>query len=130
MPGQTHAEVRKKLALKSTALAANSESLAHLEGARTQIDDVLEELEDLTGQQARFTSQKQETSQRIVELLSIGGTLMAFVNVGVRQYYGNRSEKLVEFGLQPFRGRSRRTPVPPAAPKPPVVEPPAPPAID
>lgn len=55
---------------------------------------------------------------------------MAFVNAGVRQYYGNRSEKLVEFGLQPLRGRPRRTTVPPAPPKPSVVEPPAPPVTE
>jgi hypothetical protein len=31
--------------------------------------------------------------------------------ISVRQYYGKDSEKLIEFGLQPFRGRTR-TPKP------------------
>ena len=33
--------------------------------------------------------------------------MMAFVDAGVRQHYGNRSEKLAEFGLQPFRPQPR-----------------------
>jgi hypothetical protein len=28
---------------------------------------------------------------------------------GVKQHYGIRSEKLAEFGLQPFRGRKTKT---------------------
>jgi len=33
--------------------------------------------------------------------------LSAFLDAGVKQHYGNRAEKLAEFGLQPLRRRPR-----------------------
>ncbi len=40
---------------------------------------------------------------------------------GLKQFYGIRSEKLTEFGLNPFRGRSgRKQPENPTPPPPPV----------
>jgi hypothetical protein len=49
-----------------------------------------------------------------------GRKLATYLRVGVKQNYGNRSEKLVEFGLRPLRTRrkSSATPPPPATPTP------------
>ena len=42
----------------------------------------------------------------------------------LKEPYGLRAEKLAEFGLQPFRGRSRKVkPDVPATPEPPTSEP-------
>ena len=60
-----------------------------------------------------------EAQGRSVKLLEEGLKLATFLRVGVRQHYGNRSEKLVEFGFQPFR--SRRVPPPPEPPPSPEV---------
>ncbi len=35
-----------------------------------------------------------------------GDALMDFLLTGVRQHYGKESEKMTEFGQQPFRGRA------------------------
>jgi len=34
---------------------------------------------------------------------------MRYLKEGVRAHYGKRSEKLVEFGMQPFRGIKRKS---------------------
>jgi len=68
---------------------------------------VLTELKDLTAQQASLTAAKQEVSKRLGALNDAGQKLLTFMDVGVRQHYGTRSEKLVEFGQQPFRSQPR-----------------------
>ena len=46
-----------------------------------------------------------------------GRKLATYLRVGLKQNYGNRSEKLVEFGLQPLRIRHKAADTPTAKPK-------------
>jgi len=107
MPYQTYAVTRKKLELRSKALAANIEQIPHLEAPLARLDVLLALLKDLTAQQASLTASRQEVSKQIAELNDEAQKLMTFLDVGVKQHYGNRSEKLVEFGQQPFRSKPR-----------------------
>lgn len=107
MAAQTYAEIRKRLELRSKALAANSSELSHMEVPRGKLDALLEQVKDLTAQQASLAASKQEVSKRLAELLREGLFLLSFLDAGVKHHYGNRSEKLVEFGLQPFRSQPR-----------------------
>ncbi len=107
MAGETYAVVMKKLELRSTALAANGAELPYLEVPLGELDALLTEMKALTAQQASLTAAKQEVSKRLAELSRDGQKLMTFVDVGVRHQYGNRAEKLVEFGQQPFRSQPR-----------------------
>jgi hypothetical protein len=107
MAGQTYAEIQKRLQLRSKALAANIDEVAHLEVPWKQLDSVLEQVEVLTTQQANLTASKQEVSKQIAELLRQGQFLVTFLDAGLRQHFGNRAEKLVAFGLQPFRSQPR-----------------------
>ena len=107
MAGQTYAEMQKRLKLRSKALAANIDEVAHLEVPLKQLDSVLEQVEVLTTQQADLTASKQEVSKQIAELLRQGLFLVTFLDAGLRQHFGNRAEKLVAFGLQPFRSQPR-----------------------
>ena len=65
------------------------------------------ELKDLTAEQASLTAGKQEVSKRIADLVQAARKLLTFVDVVVKEHYGNRAEKLVEFGVQPFRSQPR-----------------------
>jgi hypothetical protein len=125
----------KKLELRSKALASNSTDLPHLEVPRQLVVSTMTEMKDLTAQQASLTAAKQEISKRLGTLNNEGLKLLTFVDAGVRQHYGNRSEKLVEFGQQPFRSQPRirlvgedgkplakRPPTPPEPPAPPLTE--------
>ena len=107
MAGKNRAVIRKDLELRSKALAVNSAELPQLEIPRSQLDGILGEVKDLAAQQASLTAAKQEVSKRLAELMQAGEILRSFLDAGVRQHYGNRSEKLVEFGLQPFRPQPR-----------------------
>jgi len=107
MAGQTYAEIQKRLELRSKTLAENSDEVAHLEVPRKQLEALLEQVKALTTQQASLTASKQEVSKQIAELLRQGLFLVTFLDAGLRQHFGNRAEKLVAFGLQPFRSQPR-----------------------
>jgi hypothetical protein len=107
MPGVTTAIIQKNLELRSTALEVNKEELPHLEGTRQKVDEMLAEMRDLSVKQASLTAAKQEVTKRLKVLTNEGGKLLTFVDAGIRQHYGNRSEKLLEFGQRPFRSQPR-----------------------
>ena len=107
MADKTYPVIVKNLELRKKAVTANREELPHLEEPLAKIDGVLSDVKDLTAQQASLSATKQDISKRLAERMREGERLMAFVDTCVRQRYGNRSEKLVEFGLQPFRPQPR-----------------------
>ncbi len=98
----------------TTAIAANADELSHLEIHRLQLVQFLEQFRDLSAQQITLAASKQETTRQLQELFRAAQTLADFLRTGVRQHYGLRSEKLVEFGLQPIRPRPVRPPAPPS----------------
>lgn len=103
-------------------LTANTTDLGHLAGSRLKLESTLTQIRELLQRQGAFAASKQEASRQLRELLENGSKLITFLRKGIQEHYGNRSEKLVEFGIQPFRGRVRR----PAEPETPTVTPPAP----
>jgi hypothetical protein len=94
----------------SSALEANAEDLVHLDGARLRLAEILGEAEGIAQQQAALTASKQEASRKLKVSLVEGQRLASGLRSFLQQNYGTRSEKLAEFGLQPFRGRKARTP--------------------
>ena len=100
----------------AASLTANAAEVPHLEMRRAALQKLLEEIRSLTTQQAAFQSQKQQVSQKIKILIKEGIRLATVVRFSLKQHYGIRNEKLVEYGLQPFRGIVRK--------KEPAVEPP------
>jgi hypothetical protein len=94
-------------------LAANSADLPHLDTLRTQLSTMATQVGDLSKQQAAQRAAKQDASRQLEEMMTEGQRLASLLRQAVRQHYGIRSEKLAEFGLQPFRGK-KKTPPPPA----------------
>ena len=103
-----------------TSIEANPEDFQALERYRQELAAMLEGAREAIAQQTAMAAAKQQASQRLQVLLVNGRKLATFLRNGVRRQYGEKSEKLVEFGLQPFRGRPRLTPE--------ATKPPAPPA--
>lgn len=95
------------------ALNANSESLTHLEGSRTEFDDMVEEALELARQQGALTAEKQDVAKHFRMTLTEAERLATVLRFAVKQHFGISSEKLTEFDLQPFRGRRRLEPLPP-----------------
>jgi hypothetical protein len=71
---------------------------------------MLDELRELLTEQDRFQACKQEVTRRIHALEEHSGKLAAFLEAGVKEHHGTRSERLAEFGLQPFRSQRRGKP--------------------
>ena len=93
--------------LRNKALAANSGDLPQLELPRARLDAMTTEMKDLTAQQASQAAGKQDTSKRIAALVRESRKMLTVVDIVVKQHYGNQSEKLVEFGVKPFRSAPR-----------------------
>ena len=108
----------------ATATAANA---ADLPGAAVQLAallEVIDEVDKLLAEQAAFRASKQMASQRLKTLFNQGGKLSTVLKAIVRQRYGHGNDKLVEFGVKPFRSRPKPTVVP--IPPPPEAGTPAP----
>ena len=103
------------------SLEANGQDLPQLESYRAQLKAMLAAARETSAQQTAMAATKQEASKRLQGMLADGRKLANFLRNGVRQRYGNRAEKLVEFDLKPLRPKLR-TPVevakPPATPPP------------
>ena len=126
----TYHGILGELVRLNAALEANAGDLAHLEGARLRLASLVSGAEGAAQQQAALTASKQEASRQFVRFLVAGQRVATGIRRLLKEHYGVRAEKLAEFGLQPFRGRSRRsdpedpgTPVPQPSPE---VEAPAP----
>jgi hypothetical protein len=85
----------------------NQADLPDLLNRKVELQQTGKEVRALSTEQAVLTAGKQETSKRLKAALRKGEGLADFLRTGVRQVYGYGSEKLVEFGMQPIRPRSR-----------------------
>jgi len=99
------------------SMEANAGDFPQFDTYRAQLKAMLDGARDASAQQAALAAEKQQATQRLQSVLADGRKLANFLRNGVRQRYGNRSEKLVEFGLKPLRSRIRA--LVPAAKKPP-----------
>lgn len=108
------------------SLEANAQDFPQLEVYRARLASMLQTVRESAAQQAAMAASKQEASQRLQEMLVEGRKMATFLRNGVKRQYGDKSEKLVEFGLKPFRGRPRvivEAAKPPATPSPTPAEP-------
>jgi hypothetical protein len=92
----------------SVSLNANTQELSHLDGSRVKLEGLLARAIDISKQQAALRAGKQEMSRQIRQVTLEGQRLANALRVSIKEHYGPRAEKLVEFGVQPFRGRVRK----------------------
>ena len=93
-------------------LEANSVDLAHLEVSRVKLGAMLIRIDELGKKQGAMRAGKQEATKEMQTLIVESQRLGSGLRAMVKEHYGPRSEKLSEFGLQPFRGRKVKTPAP------------------
>ena len=102
------------------SLEANAAELPHLEASRIELQQKLQQIQALSGEQAMHQAAKQEASKGVASAIQEGRHLATFLRTGAKQRFGKESEKMVEFGIAPYRGNKRRlpseTPEPPAPP--------------
>lgn len=105
----------------STALTAHAAEIPHLEGPHGRLAQILNEAVEVSKQQAALTASKLEATKRLQTLLTEGERVADGIRKFLKEHYGLRSEKLAQFGMQPFRGRRKASP---------DTEPPQPPDIE
>jgi hypothetical protein len=91
-----------------TMVMANIADLAHLEAPRVKLAAQLSQAQEIKKQQAALTASKQEMSKQLRLVVTEGERLANAMRAMIKVQYGIRTEKLAEFGLQPFRGRNRK----------------------
>jgi hypothetical protein len=97
-----------------SALQVNQGDLPELENQMAQFETLLGQTEDFFQSQAALAASKQQASQQLTSLMSECQRLATVLRFSLKQHYGPRSEKLTEFGLQPYRGRAPKpAPLPP-----------------
>ena len=99
-------------------LNSNKEELQHIEPSRAQFEGMCGQIHEAADLQAFHTAGKQEASRRLHGVLGEAERLATLLQMAVKQHYGIRSEKLADFGLQPFRGRNKSSRKRKAAPAP------------
>jgi hypothetical protein len=107
----------KEWAQMTASIVANAPDLPQTDIPRAALEKLTEELRKLVGDQKLHQSTKQQISQRMKVIHGEGAKLATVLRVLVKQHYGNRNDKLVELGVKPFRGRTRKA-APTVAPPP------------
>jgi hypothetical protein len=91
---------------------ANVAELPALEPFLAKLSAIQAQAQEVTNRQNAMRAAKQEASKEIRKLASQGNRLVALIRAALKEHYGISEEKLAEFGLQPFRGRSRKQATP------------------
>ena len=106
----------------NAALAGKAAETPQLDGSRAIFDGKVTRVQDLAQQQAELTASKQDVSQQFQKELADAQRMATALRAALKVHYGQDSEKLVEFGILPFRGRTRKQKKQPEAPPAPPVE--------
>lgn len=75
-----------------------------LKSARTKLARAYGRILELQAEQSRMAAAKQAATREMQTLLVEGRKTANVLRVGLKLHHGNRSERLVEHGIKPFRG--------------------------
>lgn len=89
------------------AYASNAADLVGLDPLAGELNLLLTEVRALTKQQAAQRAAVQQTTLEINEKVTRGRLLATRLRHGVKAFYGTRTEKVLEFGVRPFRKPQR-----------------------
>jgi len=103
MPKNSRAEFIVDAKKLSAAYLANAADLPGLDPLHQELATLLPELEALGILQDAQTAAVQQTTLEIEERLARGRLVVTRLRNVVRGFYGTRTEKVVEFGIRPFR---------------------------
>ena len=90
----------------------NAEELPGMETYRAKLLVLLEKARSLTNEHHTLTASKQEVSKDLQETIRQGQKLVDLMRTAAVERFGAESDKLVEFGVKPFRGRTRKPKAP------------------
>jgi hypothetical protein len=107
-----------------TRVIANAAEMPHLQDQGEGLVGVVGEAKELNMRQDVLRAELNQTTKDLNAVMARGRDLATRLRANVRGHFGNRSERLIEFGMRPLRRRQRQEEpvVPPVQPNPPTVE--------
>jgi hypothetical protein len=90
-----------------TAMEQNNGDLTLLEVPRERLQNILNQIKTFAADQAAMAASRQIATRRVEYQLAQGRKVATVLRTSIREHYGNRNQKIAEFGLQPLRPRSR-----------------------
>lgn len=105
MAGQTFGELVEKWDQLANAVEVNA--LPLLQTEREQLQTVVVQARELSKRQDAHRAVSQQTTQELMAAMASGRELSFRLRNGVKAFLGPKNEKLVEYGLQPQRRRTR-----------------------
>jgi hypothetical protein len=120
----SYADVMKEWEILLTAVDVNRTALASLEEFRAGLEEELAGFKESVAKQAMMKAEVQQSTRDLEGFLARGTEMAVRLRGGIRSKYGQRAEKLTEFGMKPLRTRKKPPEPPPEGPPdpPPVVE--------
>jgi hypothetical protein len=109
----TYADSLKRWQRRVRAVTENVDEVIHLQSKRDKLQGIHDSTLEALREQAEAKALKQEASRHLEALVAEGNKVDTFLCVGLREHYGNRSEKLAEFDIQPLRTRHPAKVLPP-----------------
>jgi len=91
----------------AAAIRKNQADFAQFGEATSNLEARTVEVSDLHARQSSLRAAKQDVSRNLEQALREGDAVMDLLRTAARVRYGTRSEKLIEFGMLPYRGRRR-----------------------
>lgn len=86
-----------------TAMTANDAELAHLGFKLPALRDKAKQMRALYAEHAALAASRQAITQQMQKLIDDGDQIFRMLRESVKDHYGKRNEKLVEFGVEPVR---------------------------
>ena len=86
-----------------TAMTANDAELAHLGFKLPALRDKAKQMRALYAEHAALAAARQVITQQMQTLIDDGDQIFRMLRESVKDHYGKRNEKLVEFGVEPVR---------------------------
>ena len=93
----------------AAGVSSNPQGTEHLQPGAARLQGLHTRASELSVQQAALTTTKQEITKELRQVLREGDALADFIRTGARAHFGKESEKMLEFGMLPFRGLKTET---------------------
>lgn len=86
-----------------TAITANDPAVAHLGFRLPALRGKSQRMRTLYAEHAALAASRQAITQEMQKLIEEGDQIFRMLREGLKDHYGKRNEKLVEFGVEPLR---------------------------
>jgi hypothetical protein len=99
---RTYAEIVNGWDELLTAMEQNNGDLTLLDIPRQRLEGIRDQIKGFAVEQATAAASRQVATKRVEFLLAHGSKLATLLRVSIREHYGNRNEKIAEFGIRPL----------------------------